>query len=253
MTHWVLLFLALPFWPIRCDRGEASPRAATRNVASPLSALAEMQRAGEPVRMELLEPAATPPTWVLRGGSLGPEKMVFLHGMCGHALGYAQSFQFSAAKWGTLVAPQGDVPCGAGPWAKWSGKLEELDARLQSAFRSLGHPEPLEGIAVMGYSQGATRAEALARRWPHRYTRLISIAAPQAPSARGLSLRSAVMMAGERDRQDLMKAGARALLASKIPTTYMMIPEATHGAMGPAPEQTMGAALDWLFQHSRVN
>ena len=203
--------------------------------------------------MELLDPAASPPTWALRGGPRGPEKIVFLHGMCGHGLGYAQAFQFSAAKWGSLIAPQADVRCGAGPWAKWSGKLEALDARIQAAFSALGHPEPVEDIAVMGYSQGATRAEELARRWPKRYTRLVSMAAPRSPSARGLSLRSAVMMAGERDRQDLMKAGSRALLAAGIPTTYMMIPEATHGAMGPVPEQTMGAALDWLFQHSGQN
>lgn len=164
-----------------------------------------------------------------------------------------QAFQFSASKWGTLVAPQADIACGAGPWAKWSGKLEVLDERIQAAFRAVGQSEPFEDIAVMGYSQGATRAEQLARRWPKRYTRLVSMAAPRAPSARGLSLHSAVMMAGERDRQDLMKTGSRALLAAGIPTTYMMIPKATHGAMGPAPEQTMGAALDWLFQHSRVD
>jgi pimeloyl-ACP methyl ester carboxylesterase len=179
--------------------------------------------------------------------------MVFLHGMCGHGLGYAQAFQFSAAKWGTLIAPQADVVCGKGPWAKWSGNLDALDARIQAAFIALGLPEPIEDVVVVGYSQGATRAEALARRWPKRYTRLVLMAAPQTPSPRGLSsLSSAVMMAGSRDRQDLMKAGARALLAAGIPTTYKVIPEATHGAMGPTPEKTMGEALEWLFQHSRA-
>jgi pimeloyl-ACP methyl ester carboxylesterase len=203
--------------------------------------------------MELLAPNVSPPTWVLRGGPRGPEKMVFLHGMCGHGLGYAQAFQFSAAKWGTLIAPQADVVCGKGPWAKWSGNLDALDARIQAAFIALGLPEPIEDVVVLGYSQGATRAEALARRWPKRYTRLVLMAAPQTPSPRGLSsLSSAVMMAGSRDRQDLMKAGARALLAAGIPTTYKVIPEATHGAMGPTPEKTMGEALEWLFQHSRA-
>jgi len=56
-------------------------------------------------------------------------------------------------------------------------------------------------ILVLGYSQGASRAEALARKCPERYTRLVLIAAPTVVSARGLaSLRGAVMMAGERDR-----------------------------------------------------
>jgi len=69
-------------------------------------------------------------------------------------------------------------------------------------------------------------------------------------SPRGFDLvRSTVMMAGERDRQDLMKQGAKALVRAGIPSTFMIIPEATHGAMGPTPEKTMGEALDWLFSH----
>jgi pimeloyl-ACP methyl ester carboxylesterase len=204
-----------------------------------------------PIRMEALHPDAKPPTFVMRGSPKGEARMVFLHGMCGHGLGYAQSFQFSAAKKGTLVAPQGDRSCG-GPWAAWSSDLEALDARIVAAFRELGHADPIDDVLLMGYSQGASRAEALARKWPARYTRLILMAAPAAISPRGLSsLRAAVMMAGERDRQDLMKAGRRAMLAAGIPSTFIVIPEATHGAMGPTPEKTMGEALDWLFAHQK--
>jgi hypothetical protein len=57
------------------------------------------------------------------------------------------------------------------------------------------------------------------------------------------------MMAGERDRQDLMKQGAEVLAKAGIPSTFMVIPQATHGAMGPTPEKTMGDALEWLFAH----
>jgi hypothetical protein len=103
---------------------------------------------------------------------------------------------------------------------------------------------------VIGYSQGALRAEELARRWPERYTRLVLIASPRVASPRGFDrVRSTVMMAGEKDRQDLMKQGARALAKAGIPSTFMVIPEATHGAMGPTPEKTMGDALEWLFSH----
>ncbi len=59
------------------------------------------------------------------------------------------------------------------------------------------------------------------------------------------------MMAGERDRQDLMKAGSRAMAGAGIPSTFMVIPQATHGAMGPTPEKTMGAALEWLWAHQK--
>ena len=202
--------------------------------------------------MEPLSPAQEPAVFVMRGEPRARSPIVFLHGMCGHGLGYAQAFQFSAAKKGTLIAPQGDLRCGAGPWAKWSMDLGALDARIEAGFRALGLSGPLIDVLVIGYSQGATRAEALARKWPERYTRLILMGAPEAASASGLSkLRGAVMMAGERDRQDQMRAGLRAFQAAGIPATFQVIPEATHGAMGPVPEKTMGDALDWLWEHQK--
>jgi hypothetical protein len=54
------------------------------------------------------------------------------------------------------------------------------------------------------------------------------------------------MMAGSRDRQDRMRAGARAFLAAGIPATYIVLPGAAHGEMGPEAERAMGEALDWL-------
>jgi len=204
-----------------------------------------------PIRMEVLDPHEQPPTFVMRGGPRGPARLVFLHGMCGHGLGYAQAFQWSASEKGTLVAPQGDRPCG-GPWSAWSSDLDALDARIVAAFHALGHRDPIDDIVIMGYSQGAMRAEALARKWPARYTRLVLMSAPAIVSSRGLgSVRAAVMMAGERDRQDRMKMGVRVMLAAGIPSTYIMIPEATHGAMGPVPEKTMSEALNWLWMHQK--
>jgi pimeloyl-ACP methyl ester carboxylesterase len=199
-----------------------------------------------PTRMEEL-PGSTPPIYVMRGRRQGQTPIVVLHGMCSHALGYAQSFQFSAAKKGLVVAPQGDKSCG-GPWASWTLDLAALDARIVGGFEALGVARPIRDVAVVGYSQGASRAEALARKYPERYSRLVLIAAPDAPSPRGLKgLRAAVMMAGERDRQDLMKKGASDFRAAGIPATFQVIPGARHGEMGPHPEDTMGAALDWAW------
>jgi len=130
--------------------------------------------------------------------------------------------------------------------------LEALDERITRTFRALGHPAPINDVLVLGYSQGASRAEALVRRWPKRYTRLVLMGAPSAPSTRGLvDLRAAVTMAGDRDRKDLMRAGSRALNAVGVPTVFRIIPEATHGAMGPTPERTMGDVLTWLYENSK--
>jgi pimeloyl-ACP methyl ester carboxylesterase len=209
------------------------------------SSTAQPPSSAGPIRIEAL-PGAEPPVFVMQGGPRGPQRLVFLHGMCGHGLGYAQSFQFSAAKLGTLIAPQADVSCG-GVWSKWSGKLDQLDERITNAFRALGHRDPIDDIIVIGMSQGATRAAALAQKWPQRYTRLISMDAPNAIGVGELrELRGAVMMAGERDRQDLMRASERALKRTGVPVTFVLIPGATHGAMGPTPEQTMSSALSFL-------
>ncbi len=203
------------------------------------------------MRFETFRPAKGAETFVLRGGTRGPGRLVFLHGMCGHGLGYAQAFVRAAAEHGTLIAPQGDVSCG-GPWSKWSGDLVELDRRIGEAFAFAGHADETRGIWVLGMSQGATRAEALARKWPERYTHVVAMAAPNAVSPGGLkNLAAAVLMAGDRDRRDLMKQSERSLRAVGVPSLFLLIPEATHGSMGKTPEATMAAALAFLSEHPR--
>jgi pimeloyl-ACP methyl ester carboxylesterase len=196
--------------------------------------------------MEALDTNASPPTFVMRGGPHGPARLVFLHGMCGHGLGYAQSFQFSAAKKGTLIAPQADISCG-GVFSKWSSDVAALDARILRTFQLLVEPDDAAEITIIGMSQGATRAVDLARKWTERYTRLISMDAPTALRPGELrALKAAVMMAGERDRKDLMRQSERALRSTGVPVTFVLIPEATLGAMGPTRELTMSKAFSFL-------
>jgi pimeloyl-ACP methyl ester carboxylesterase len=202
------------------------------------------------LRIEPLD-GSSPPVFVMRGEPRGPGKLVFIHGICGHGLGYAQSFARSAARHGTLIAPQGDRPCDGTPLARWSLDTVALDARIVSAFHELGFVDPVADITVIGYSQGANRAEALARKWPLRYTRLVLIAGPTKVSPYGLAVRSTVTMAGTLDRQDIMQASSKAFLAAGRRARYFSLPNARHGAMGDNPELTMGAALDWLYAEPR--
>lgn len=221
------------------------------NVAAALAldpALTRKER--ETVRVERLgdlEPAV----FVVRGAK-EHGRLVFLHGMCGHGLGYAQSFQHAAAEKGTLLAPQADVSCG-GLGAKWSMDVAALDQRIVLAFEKLGDSGPVEDICVIGMSQGATRAAALARNYPERYTRLVSMGAPTEVKVAGLErLRAAVMMVGSRERKDLMLASERALRRAGVPATSIVIPDADHAGMGPHPEETMGKVLDWLWENARA-
>lgn len=245
----VATLLVLLSFPLAACRAHAEPpnRSEQAIAASSDSTGSPGAESAGPIRIEVLDPSAKPPTFVMRGAPRGRERLVFLHGMCGHGMGYAQSFQWSAAKRGTLIAPQADVSCG-GDFSKWSLDVAALDARILQTFRALGDANDDAEITIMGMSQGADRAVQLAQRFPQRYTRLISMAAPSTVKAAQLRhLRGAVMMAGELDRKDLMRESARALSASGVKATFMLIPEARHGAMGPTPEQTMGAALDWLW------
>jgi pimeloyl-ACP methyl ester carboxylesterase len=222
------------------------PQAATASVAAQPEARLPPPQIVEVVGVDV--PSGLP-AFVLRGAR-GTDKMVFLHGLCGHAQGYAQSFQYSAARFGVLVAPQGDLACN-GPWRSWSGDLRVIEARIAEAFAAAAIADS-DGALLIGYSLGATRAEDLARKHPRRYARLVLIGAPRAPSSRGLSgLRGAVMMAGSRDRQSHMQAAARAFRTAGIPTTYRVLPGAAHGEMGPEAERVMGEVFDWLQKNAK--
>lgn len=237
--------------PIATNSDAVPPsRAAHQTSAADAPDLAAEWNSG-PIRVEALDDTE-PPVFVLTGRGIGAEKLVFLHGMCGHGLGYAQSFQHASARKGRLIAPQADVVCGEGPGAKWSKDVAALDTRITDTFRRLGYAEPIGDICVLGMSQGATRAAALVRAFPERYTRLASMGAPTQVETTGLEgLRGAVLMVGERERKDLMRASEKALQRKGVPAISMIIPDADHAGMGPTPEETMGEVLDWLWETSR--
>lgn len=193
------------------------------------------------------------PAFVLRGAKGAPALMVFLHGRCTHALGYVQAFQFAAAERGTVIAPQGDQACGVAPFRRWSPDIDKVEERISAALQAAGYEDPslVQDRIAIGYSEGASRAEALAQRFPERYSRVILIGAPAAPSAARLrAVRGAVMMAGDRDAQEPMKAGMRSLLAASIPATFIAIPGAAHGQMGDG-ERVMRDAFAWLWANEK--
>ncbi len=185
------------------------------------------------------------PAFVVTGRGGACPRMVFLHGMCGHGLGYVQAFQGAAREHGGVLGLQGDVPCGGdGVFSKYSPDPEVQDRRIRNALAACGGEA--EDLVVIGYSQGAYIAERLAERWPERYARLVLLGAPTTPSAARLrDIRGAVMISGELDAKYRMKEGAGGLMAAKIPAVYREMPGARHGEM-PEAERVMDEALDWL-------
>ena len=224
------------------DVGSAPPLAAAPPVpASPALA------APDPIRIEVVDVPGDLRALVLRGTPREHRfAMVYLHGMCVYPGYYVESFMNAAAARGDLVAVQGDVSCGGDHFLHtWSLDLAALDRRIDAAFAAARIDAPHD-IVLIGYSQGADRAEALAARFPAKYRALVLIASSSPPSpVRLAGVRAAVLMAGTRDAQSNMRAGLVALQRARIPTTFIPMPAAWHGHMGSEPEVTMARALDF--------
>ena len=190
--------------------------------------------------------------YVVAGNPSVRRPIVYLHGMCGDPKEDLDAWGNIAKQHGTIVAVMGDVPCPDKPGRlKWSTDASAIDARIEAAVKatadSRGQPlEPSEMI-VIGESMGAARAELLATKFPDKYTRLVLVGSPQTPSPQNLKGAKAVAnLAGEKERQSMMKQGTRALETAGTPTRFWELPEATHGNYGPEGERIMNEALGFV-------
>ena len=187
-----------------------------------------------------------------RAGRAGP--IVFLTGSCTHPLTYVNAFRHAAAEHGGLIALQGDLPCKADPTLRrWSPDTVATSARIDAALEAAGATSK-EDLTVIGYSQGAERAEWLARRYPAKYTRFVLMAGPVIPApARFSGARAVATLAGYGDVRENMAAGAKRLRRASIPATYLELPGGTHhGELAPDADASVGRALDWIDANARA-
>lgn len=193
------------------------------------------------------------PAFVVRGAKAHRAPMLFIPGMCVHPGGYVSSFQHTAAARGDLVAVQGDISCGGdGANRRWSYDLDAMDLRIDAAFKAAGLGEPRD-VIVIGYSQGAERAEKLVARWPTKYSSAILIASPTVPAPSLLVRADAVaLMAGTLDAQAPMRGAVEPLRRAGVAAAFFSIPGARHGQMGERPEDSMREALDFVEESRRL-
>jgi predicted esterase len=235
-----------------CDRTERTILAAVR----PLPIPAAGAPTEPPVEAKIVPIPDDLPAFAVPGPRGTCPRMIFLHGMCGHGLGYIQAFQFTAHEHGGVVALQGDVPCGDGTFRKYSPDPAKQDARVRAALAAVcgdsrADEDADDGLTVIGYSQGAYLGERMAERFPSRYTRAVLLGAPTTPSgARLRDLGGAVMISGEHDARHRMKEGVTALSIAGVPAKYMEMPGAHHGQLLEG-EKIMDEALDWLDANAR--
>ena len=182
-----------------------------------------------------------------------PPTTVFLPGLCSNANAYLQAFPEAARRQGGVVALEGDQPCGSlKDFHSFSWDAAKLHARIDAAISAAGLTAiPSAGLTLVGYSQGAALAEQLAQRWPSRYTRIVLIGAPTDPSAaRFAEARAVVTMSCARDVPAKMKEATKRFVRAGIPSTYLEMPDCTHGNITEG-DRTFDAAFDFLRDSSR--
>lgn len=188
-------------------------------------------------------------------GSTG-QVIVYLHGHCGDPLAGLRAFPEAARKVGTMISVQGDLPCkGRGGKRRWSTDAARIQAAIDAAIaataskfdRSLSPQE----LILVGYSEGALRAELLSGAFPGRYPRIILGGEPRAPRPENFrEARSVATLAGQLDVQAPMRDGAEALARAGVASRFFLLPGARHGQYGPEGDRVLGDAFSWLLAPS---
>ena len=195
---------------------------------------------------------------VVLGPEDNPNVIVYMHGVCGDPLAF-RAWAGAAAQVATLVSLRGDDPCAKRRGrTKWSWDAPRIDRRIQRAVRAVDElrrerspkavPSSADDVVLVGYSQGAYRAELLASRYPSRYRRVALIAHPKEPQASWLGKAERVLLvAGERDIRQPMRDARDQLKRLGREVIYRELPEARHGEYGPRAAEIMGPSLSWLL------
>lgn len=192
------------------------------------------------------------PLRVAHAGADEERAIVYLHGMCGAEEG-ADVWADLATSHGTLITLRADVPCGDRPGFKWPKEPDAIQARVEHALavvRELrdGHLAR-DDVWLVGYSQGAHRAERLAAAFPHLYRTLALGGTPTVPSPDRLRhARRVAVFGGELENTSHMVEGYLALDAAGLPTDFFILPRAGHGTFGPEGRRVMSEIFSYLRQ-----
>lgn len=180
--------------------------------------------------------------------------LVYLHGMCGDSKG-ADPWTDLATERGTLVVVRADVPCGDRPGYKWPAEPEAIEARIVRALEQVKSSRngllDLDRVTLVGYSQGAHRAELLAARYPDKYKNLVLGGPPTAALPENLKAATRVaVLGGELENATHMKKGASDLAAAGITSRFFLLPKTGHGGYGPEGHRVMAEVFTWLWDAS---
>ncbi|HEY4102301.1 MAG TPA: hypothetical protein VGM44_00355 [Polyangiaceae bacterium] len=206
-----------------------------------------------PPNYTLVDATSERPIRVLPAAAPSQRAIVYLHGYCGD-VNAPGAFAPAAAEHGTLIALLGDLPCKDKPGRfKWSNDVRGLDQRILHAIKSVNRELSLEldpnDITLFGYSQGAVRAESLARFYGKHYPRVILGGPPRRPKPEHFANAKVVaVFGGEQEDSRDMLGGAQDLIAAGKHAYFFLLRGVDHGDFGgdAAANRDLGEVLNFV-------
>jgi hypothetical protein len=245
----------------RSGHAQASPAEPNLSVAPPANTATDAGASASdtppqlavPPNFRLVDAGWDRPIRVLPAARPNRRVLVYLHGYCGdvNAVG---AFVPAAAAHGTLLALSGDQPCKdrMGRF-KWSNDIRGLHERIQRAVRLVNRSLSLDldarDITLFGYSQGATRAESLARYYSKQYPRVILGGPPRRPKLGHFSgVHAIAVFGGEKEDTHDMLGGTGEMIAAGERARFFLLSGVDHGDFGGqiAGNRAIGEVLDFV-------
>jgi len=192
------------------------------------------------------------PAYVLPARSRSEQVIVYLHGRCGNPLAGIEAFGEAVSALATTISVQADIPCRKNPrLRRWGTDLRHIEQRIraavQAAAEAQGRTLDSSAMTIIGYSEGALRAESLAKRFPDEFPRVVLIASPVRPTPDGfLAEHSVATLVGTLDAQGPMREGTRLLREAGLRVRFFALPGARHGQYGSQGNRVLAEVLDWL-------
>ncbi len=231
---------------------DAPPAAAAGSAAPP--SLAAALPAG--VEVGVRTPVAVPgdqDVVVYSGPADRRRAFVYLHGVCGDP-GAVESWVHVVTARGTLVVLRGESPCASRPGrSSWKAPATTIAARIERALAAVrahrgGLLDSNEAVLI-GYSQGAARAEQLARLRPDAFPRVVLASGPTPPEPEALAGAAAVaVLAGSKEYQAPLEIGVAALCEAGLRARFFSLPGAAHGEYGHEGARVVDQVLAWLLE-----
>jgi pimeloyl-ACP methyl ester carboxylesterase len=216
----------------------------------PEAGVAEIHAAEiEPARglVEVVEVPSDKSVLVVAGPRM---PILYLHGMCSEPRSDVEAWGASVSRHGTVIALQGDQPCPERGGTSWSSSAQAMNERIGAAIEAVSQRTELDAgeILVIGESMGASRAIALASKYPERYTRLVLVGGPETPAAKDLArVKAVALLAGEKEPQEKMRQGALGLESAGIDARFWELADATHGTYGSDGARAMSESVAYVM------